>query len=72
MKVGAAAARRRNFFPGGFTRCCEMRRLIFGGASRRRLWKLRLRIPQMPVDTDRIKRVLFPFALNKGWSLKTE
>jgi hypothetical protein len=72
MKVGAAAARRRIFFRGalhGAARCVDSSSAAPHGDG---LWKLRLRIPQMPVDTDRIKRVLFPFALNKGWSLKTE
>jgi hypothetical protein len=33
---------------------------------RRSVWKLRLENPYMPVDTDRIERVLFPFALKRA------
>ena len=36
-----------------------------GGALRRGLWKLHFRNPHIPVDTDRIRRVLFPFALKR-------
>ena len=48
-----------------FTSILKVRRFVFGGALRRGLWKVRFRNPHIPVDTDRIRRVLFPFALKR-------
>jgi hypothetical protein len=49
----------------GFTSVAGVRRLGIGAPRGAALWKLHLRNPHISVDTDRIRRVLFPFALKR-------